>query len=147
MNSIIFPSIRLHEFFQVNVEKLTKQFREELNKESVLNLQIEELDIQIIQDSEYQRFGSTIDIEKSVLLFNVKLLQLRNTLTKESFITKCCEEFSTFLHRRNSEMEVKAQSYCQAAINAILGHVRYERVTKYGPRCGEISSNSPLVTK
>lgn len=110
-------------------------------------VKINESDLIIFQDPQYRRFESTVDIEKCILFFKNKLMHLNTSLFNENFFNKCCNEFIELLNRLNFEMKDKIQSYCESAINAIIGHVRYERVDKHGPHRGTVNNDFPLVTK
>lgn len=56
-------------------------------------------------------------------------------------------DFRVHLEQLNQRGYEEAQDHINAAINAIIGHVAYERVNGNGPRRGAVSLENPLVTK
>ena len=68
-NSIV-PSLKLHEFFMVDVDQTIANFKDGLSaKKDQRSPAVEFGDIKIIQDPLYRRNKSTIDLEKTFSLY------------------------------------------------------------------------------
>jgi glycogen debranching enzyme len=124
----ILPKLRLHEFYQLDVDRTVDQFKEHCLKN---NAKGKDGPLEIIQDPLYRRFGSTIDLDVAVNLFNADGVEL----------------FRSNLEELNEEKLADTSGHLEAIINASLGHVHYERISKEGPRKSLIDKDTPLTAK
>lgn len=59
----------------------------------------------------------------------------------------CIHEFRQKLVELNNEAAGRTWDHLLCAINAVIGHVRYERVAAHGPRYRDYTEAHPLVTR
>ncbi|KAI1711883.1 glycogen debranching enzyme, glucanotransferase domain-containing protein [Ditylenchus destructor] len=140
----VLPPIQLYEFFQANINKCVEEFRG-IAKGTPPNADDKAMGIcvPIVQDPEFRRFGSTVNLEHAVKRFNIPR---SDATSEEDRLNKCCDEFRAHLQRQNDDATRTALDHCFTAINAVMGHVAYERVAAEGPRRGAVSDRAPLVT-
>uniref|UniRef100_A0A915PA76 Glycogen debranching enzyme glucanotransferase domain-containing protein n=1 Tax=Meloidogyne floridensis TaxID=298350 RepID=A0A915PA76_9BILA len=120
----IIPKLKLEEFYQIDREEVQ-------NTGKTLN------DIVIIQDKEYRRLKSTVDINAAIEL------AVNN---KSSDLSESINLFNAHLIYLNEQVKQTIDGHISAAIGAIMGHISYERVASHGPKKGLITDCSPLVT-
>uniref|UniRef100_A0AAY4AWI4 Glycogen debranching enzyme n=1 Tax=Denticeps clupeoides TaxID=299321 RepID=A0AAY4AWI4_9TELE len=130
--SLIFPQIRLWEFFQVNVDKTTEQFRNLLKEGKTIARDLP--DLNVVPDPQNRRFGSTVDMSAALLTFY------------SSDIPECCMMFRRRLEEINAEFYKQMCCHLEQATNCIVGNVVYERLADHGPKLGPISRQHPIVT-
>lgn len=66
------PKLKLWEFYQLNVEVLSDKFQELFRKNTVRKYtKCDHNDLKIIQDTEFKRLSSTIDLEKAIDVFSI----------------------------------------------------------------------------
>uniref|UniRef100_A0A0K0E803 Glycogen debranching enzyme n=1 Tax=Strongyloides stercoralis TaxID=6248 RepID=A0A0K0E803_STRER len=130
----IIPNLRLWEFFQVDIEAVIQVcLREAGIMEVYGGVSIESTnneEISIIQDPEYKRFGCTINYDSGIKL---ALQKGQNGLMEK-------------LRILNHDMFLKINDMMAEAINAIIGHINYERISSNGPKLGEVTDEHPLLT-
>jgi glycogen debranching enzyme len=141
--SEVLPKLRLHEFFQVNVEKIVEEFKKHCRgKEKGIESKSGDLFVQ--QDPLYRRFGSTVDLDLAVNLFYSKYV---NGLPEEEQIERSAELLICKLHAINHDKYNESLGHIDAILNATMGHVFYERVDGNGPRIPRVDKNKTLTTK
>ena len=59
----------------------------------------------------------------------------------------CSTEFRAHLEQLNGAMKAEVDGWMEQAKNALIGHVRYERVAHDGPRIEDYSEKHPLFSK
>ena len=139
----ILPALRLHEFFQVDVERVVEDFKKHCSdKKKDYEEQHDDLHIQ--QDPLYRRFGSTVDLDLAVNLFYLKYI---NGLPEQEQIEKSAELLRCKLSALNQEKFVESLGVIDSILNATMGHVNYERVDSGGLRVPLVSKDKPLTTK
>ncbi|XP_028825422.1 glycogen debranching enzyme-like isoform X1 [Denticeps clupeoides] len=140
----VFPQIRLWEFFQVNVDKTTEQFRNLLKEgcKPVSGSARDLPDLNVVPDPQNRRFGSTVDMSAALEHF------ARNGLLTfySSDIPECCMMFRRRLEEINAEFYKQMCCHLEQATNCIVGNVVYERLADHGPKLGPISRQHPIVT-
>lgn len=144
----------MHEFFQLNPERLIKDF-ENVAKEKGVEEEPKDVFLPLIQDPEFKRFGGRVDLELASKIFNrerysfcksINLLRA-GTTSEDERIQQCVQAFANHLNALNKEAASRADEIVNCGIDAILGHVHYERVADHGPKRGAITLSHPLVTK
>uniref|UniRef100_A0A914HEY4 4-alpha-glucanotransferase n=1 Tax=Globodera rostochiensis TaxID=31243 RepID=A0A914HEY4_GLORO len=146
LSSKVFPSIRLHEFFQADVESLGNEFRSYIsaNIPSNKNAMSDVESIGLISDPNFCRFGCTVNLSLAAVAF------LREPGGIDSAAVLGADEsicrFVAHLNRINGDARRTVDGHIATAIDAIIGHVHYERVAENGPRKGAVTLNQPLVT-
>uniref|UniRef100_A0A914BV47 Glycogen debranching enzyme n=1 Tax=Acrobeloides nanus TaxID=290746 RepID=A0A914BV47_9BILA len=138
----IYPSIRMHEFFQANVGNLIKEF-EKLARERGVEKEPRDDFLPLIQDPDFRRFGGTVDLELALKIFN---RERPGAASEEDRVQQCTQSFANHLSALNKEAANQAWGHENCGINAILGHVHYERVADHGPKRGDVTLKHPLVT-
>ncbi|KAI3415787.1 Amylo-alpha-1,6-glucosidase [Globodera pallida] len=124
LSSKVFPSIRLHEFFQADVESLENEFRSYIltNIPSNNNALSDVESIELISDPNFCRFGCTVNLSQAAVVF------LREPGGVDSAAVLGADE-----------------SICRFV--AHLNRNKWGRPTnENGPRQGAVTLNQPLVT-
>ena len=70
----IVPETRLWEYYAVDYDRIVDEFKSVLSREDAPrpdNPDRENVQLVVIQDPEYRRFGSTVDIDVAVKMFNI----------------------------------------------------------------------------
>ncbi|CEF61325.1 Glycogen debranching enzyme, metazoa family and Six-hairpin glycosidase-like domain and Glycogen debranching enzyme family and Glycoside hydrolase,catalytic domain and Glycoside hydrolase, superfamily domain-containing protein [Strongyloides ratti] len=134
LQHIIIPKLRLWEFFQVDIESIIETcLREAGVIEVYCGVPIENTnndDITIVQDPEYKRFGCTINYDSGIKLV---LKKGQNGLMEK-------------LRLLNHSAFLKINDMMVEAIDAIISHINYERISNDGPKLGILTDEHPLVT-
>lgn len=139
------PKIKLHEFYQVDVEKYFHIFVDAIRSRTPPSPQTEICSIELTfeQDKEYRRKAVTIDIELALKLYNV----FRNDcFDEDTRIRKCSETFRNTLENYNSKLKTEIESHLDHAVDNALCGVRYERIQTDGPSYRIINAHTPLFT-
>lgn len=84
--------------------------------------------LEVIQDPEYRRLGSTINFEIAASLYDN------------------ADDFRYALEGLNEQKANEFENDVDSIVNATLGHVRYERVDGHGPKVPKITEEKPLTT-
>ncbi|KAL3124734.1 hypothetical protein niasHT_001571 [Heterodera trifolii] len=134
--SKVFPSIRLHEFFQADVKTMEKQFKAKIGLKTPENGNTGGDSIELIADPNFRRFGCSVNLAQAVQLF----------ATKDADIGESIGQFVAHLNRLNEDARRTVEGHILKAIEAIIGHVHYERVAANGPRKEAVTLSEPLVT-
>ncbi|KAK5982124.1 hypothetical protein GCK32_003796 [Trichostrongylus colubriformis] len=137
----VLPKIRLHEFFQVDVEANVRKF-EEMAKEGASSEPLDEC-LPIAQDPEWRRFGSSVDWPRAMRIFN---RHRDDATSEEDRIAKCASAFRDHLHFLNGEAGKEAWEILMAGLRAVMGHICYERLADHGPKHGAVTPKHPLTT-
>ncbi|XP_028666965.1 glycogen debranching enzyme isoform X1 [Erpetoichthys calabaricus] len=138
----VYPKLKLWEFFQVNVEKAVEQFKTLLvqGKHKTKGKLDPKQHLKIIQDPNFKRFGSTVDL-------NLALETFVPNSNGPSAIEECCNWFRKRLEELNGERYREVQYHQEQAVNCILGNVTYERLADHGPKLGPVTRKDPIVTR
>uniref|UniRef100_A0A336MYR3 Glycogen debranching enzyme n=1 Tax=Culicoides sonorensis TaxID=179676 RepID=A0A336MYR3_CULSO len=153
VHSHYLPQIKLHEFFQVDVEKCVAKFEETIKKmgapppphrPSIIGFEDQFVVPQrviINFDPEYRRHKSCIDLDKAVKMYN---LIHHNAKDEEHRVKICVKQFRKALLALNDCIQREVDADMEYAINNCIAGTRYERVQHDGPRIKEISIQYPL---
>ncbi|KIH52403.1 hypothetical protein ANCDUO_17496 [Ancylostoma duodenale] len=90
--------MRLHEFFQINIDESVKKF-EELAKAGASSEVLDE-NLPMQQDPEWRRFGCTVDFDKALKIFN---RPRGDASSEEDRVAKCTDTFRGHLNYLNEE--------------------------------------------
>ena len=131
----IIPLLKLHEFFQVNVEEETAKFRNALSTNRS-PLQKSDETIAILQDPTYTRLGSTVDMKVALNQFN----------SIEFNVDESVQAFKDTIIWLNKVKEEETAKDMEGAVANILSTVTYERLADHGPKHVKIAADCPLVT-
>ncbi|KAM9325243.1 glycogen debranching enzyme [Gastrophryne carolinensis] len=137
----IYSKIKLWEFYQINVAKAVEQFRSLLaSGAQKKGSKGDPKHLVIIQDPQYKRFGSTVDMDIALSTF------IPNS-NGPSAIEECCTWFRKRMEELNAEKHKQMNFHHEQAVNCILGTVTYERLANHGPKLGAITKKDPIVTR
>uniref|UniRef100_G3PNW0 Glycogen debranching enzyme n=2 Tax=Gasterosteus aculeatus aculeatus TaxID=481459 RepID=G3PNW0_GASAC len=138
----VYPQIKLWEFYQLKVDNTVEQFRILLlngSKQDRIGTGRKQ-DLRIIQDPNYQRFGSTVDLDSALETFVPHS-------SSPHHIEECCGWLRQKLNELNEEQYNIMRQHQEQAANCIVGNVVYERLAEHGPKLGPVCAESPLVTR
>ncbi|KAK6055650.1 hypothetical protein COOONC_06844 [Cooperia oncophora] len=139
----VLPKIRLHEFFQVNVEENVKKFEEMARAQGPSSEPLDEF-LPIAQDPEWRRFGSSVDWDKAMRIFN---RNRDDASSEDDRIAKCVDAFTYHLHYLNGEAGKEAWEILMAGLRAMMGHIYYQRLADDGPKYGAVTPKHKLTTE
>ncbi|RCN32381.1 glycogen debranching enzyme, partial [Ancylostoma caninum] len=158
----ILPKMRLHEFFQINIDESVKKF-EELAKAGASSEVLDE-NLPMQQDPEWRRFGCTVDFDKALKIFN---RPRGDVSSEEDRVAKCTDAFRGHLCYLNEEGKSFSCVYTiplgivslstssggkaaweivMAGLQAVMGHITYQRIADHGPKYGAVTEKNPLTT-
>uniref|UniRef100_A0A5S6R4Q9 Glycogen debranching enzyme n=1 Tax=Trichuris muris TaxID=70415 RepID=A0A5S6R4Q9_TRIMR len=140
----ILPSANLHELFQVDVNALTSVFESTISGcNGPCNDPLpEKAHLEIIQDQQYARFKSTVDITLAVRLFNRTVDGCSSEVDRR---TMCTRRFREALVDLNNKAAAVCWDHLRVAVSALVGHVSYQRVEDNGPKYTDYTDNHPLL--
>lgn len=101
-------------------------------------------DLVLIQDPEYKRYGTTIDFDLAVSIYNV---YRSDAFDEDTRRRKCIEEFRLKLEQLNGAVECEIEGFLSYAVDNALAGVRYERVQGDGPRIRVNDNSHPLFSR
>lgn len=137
--SKVIPCLRLEEFFQVDINNELKKFIKAIDSWPMNGITDKpNSEVKIIQDANFNRYGSHVDIEAAVRQFY--LATDRNKLN-------ACKAFEETLQWLNKIQHETVQGYLNIAIQNIINTVVYERLSAEGPKIKTIDECHPLVTR
>ncbi|KAB5550573.1 hypothetical protein PHYPO_G00055230 [Pangasianodon hypophthalmus] len=138
----VFPEIKLWEFFQVKVEPIVEQFRTLLQTGAKpdRSKMDSKKQFRIIQDPQYRRFRSSVDLNLALELF------VPNG-NSPGAIEDCCNWFRKKLEELNGEQYQEISYHQEQAVSCSIGTVSYERLADHGPKLGPVTRKHPLVTR
>ncbi|KAL1498307.1 hypothetical protein ABEB36_009123 [Hypothenemus hampei] len=141
--SVLEP-LKIHELFTVDINKYLQEFLTLARKASPSKNNDKELlpEIEIIQDPEYKRLCSSIDINLALKKFNS---YRPDSFDEESRVKRCAEDFKIKLESLNNAVIKEITDDLNAAVENVIAGIRYFRVQADGPKFKEITINHPLV--
>lgn len=141
LHGVCLSQIKLYEMYLVNVDNLVKEFRKLLKegrRPSPENPSGK--DLVIVQDPEYRRFKSSVDMDIALEHFgNI------GDVSDDHRINQCCDAFRRKLEELNGAVQHEVQIHLNAAVENVLKAVRYERLDPSGPRKNPVTAKHPLV--
>uniref|UniRef100_A0A5S6QS88 4-alpha-glucanotransferase n=1 Tax=Trichuris muris TaxID=70415 RepID=A0A5S6QS88_TRIMR len=131
----VYPKTRIHELFQVNVEELVKIFKEKVEAEGRPSAPPAEQgkSLRIIQDLEYHRLSSKVDMDLAMALFN----QFEDKeLTEAERQQKCLQKFRECLWSLNNEAAQQCWDHLRCGVENLANHLRMQQ-EKARPKASE----------
>lgn len=145
------PQIKLHEFFQCDVEKCVAKFEAKLKEIGPPSPQRRhhghEDDFVMPErvilkfDPEYRRRTSCVNLDTAVKLYN---LHHHNAPDEAHRVKICVKQFRKALIALNECVQREIHADMEYAINNCIAGTRYERVQGDGPQIKVISKQYPL---
>ncbi|XP_055887026.1 glycogen debranching enzyme-like isoform X1 [Biomphalaria glabrata] len=143
----VFPQYRLHEFFCLGVDNIIKEFKKAIeNSPSPDDYTGNEL--HIIQDPNYHRFKSTIDMNLALKLFNTDSPRVNfgpGVFSRADRIAKCCEALTEHLIVLNANKEREVQDHIKCAIGNFIANAKWRFVNPAGPKISQVTEKEPLM--
>lgn len=144
MHSEVLPKINIPEMYICDVNKLTTEFlnlsRNKVSPVPENRSEMEEL--KLIQDQQYRRLASYVDMTLALKLYNV---YRSDCFDEETRLKKCGEEFRNKLDQLNKIAHDEIMHHLNAAVDNCVAGMRYFRVQQDGPKIKEVSVKNPLV--
>ncbi|CAJ0581715.1 unnamed protein product, partial [Mesorhabditis spiculigera] len=140
LRSEVFPKLRFHEFFQCDVEKTLDILRMKINH---AESQKECVDpVKLLVDPEWRRFGRTVDVDAVATELRARHGGRPPNVDE---LDQYLNELRGRLNSMNDEGAKYSWEILMNALQAILGHISYERVEGHGPRKGLVREDEPLL--
>uniref|UniRef100_A0A8D8RVX4 Glycogen debranching enzyme n=1 Tax=Cacopsylla melanoneura TaxID=428564 RepID=A0A8D8RVX4_9HEMI len=138
--------VRIPELFSLDSELLVKQFQDLCRTTVPVDSNASSLPpgagLRIVQDPQFRRLKSTIDLQLALKIYNV---YRSDCFDEDSRIRRCVQEFKLKIDELNSVKIQQIEAHLNAAVDNLIAGVRYYRVSPDGPRHTEISLKCPLV--
>ncbi|XP_065569335.1 glycogen debranching enzyme-like [Artemia franciscana] len=138
----LLPAVRIEELSMVNPEELTRQFCELARNRGAFPYSSQLDHLAIIQNPDFKRFSSTVDIEAALRIHNI---QRPNCQTEEERIAESGQWLKENLISLNEAKKSEIWSHLHAAVSNVLAGMRYQRLQHDGPLIKEVSATHPLV--
>ncbi|XP_060528992.1 glycogen debranching enzyme [Cylas formicarius] len=141
--SVLDP-LKLEELFIVDVNKCISEFLELARKTQPVSdsVRITQAELKIIQDPDFRRLKSTVDVELAVNLYNV---YRSDSFDEDARMKKCSEDLKNKLDSLNREIVKELSDDLSSAVENVIAGIRYFRVQDSGPKITEITESNPLV--
>ncbi|CAG0925809.1 unnamed protein product, partial [Notodromas monacha] len=101
-----------------------------------------ETKIVIVQDPEYRRFLSTVDIKHAFDTYNVSMQHFHD---EENRLNAVCGAFKGKLQALNHGKYLEIKDHLDVGINNVLSQNRYRRFDPNGPKEKFVSRDSPIT--
>uniref|UniRef100_A0A7E4ZTU8 Glycogen debranching enzyme n=1 Tax=Panagrellus redivivus TaxID=6233 RepID=A0A7E4ZTU8_PANRE len=136
------PSLKLYEFFQINVDRVIDKLATLVEgKEHAIS--DGPTGLNFVQDFEFRRVGSLVDLDAASRLL---LSELGHNRDDPNAVKGALENIRNQLNSINKGIEDGFWGTIDAITNATMGGVEYERVAGHGPKYGAVTDEHPLVT-
>eukprot|EP01122_Echinamoeba_exundans_P017960 TRINITY_DN9897_c0_g1_i1.p1 TRINITY_DN9897_c0_g1~~TRINITY_DN9897_c0_g1_i1.p1 ORF type:complete len:1516 (-),score=261.84 TRINITY_DN9897_c0_g1_i1:25-4167(-) len=145
----VLPSLRLWEFYTVNVEQALAEFKEEVTKHPAETPSAlftgSEIDVMkkegLVRDPRWGRFSVKPNIKWAIKLFGV----VRNRPGDRHGVAECCRDYQKALDIINLPLYEQVNDHINAICRNVADRLRYERLASHGPQFGPLSEEHPLV--
>ncbi|XP_034951239.1 glycogen debranching enzyme isoform X2 [Chelonus insularis] len=139
------PLVKIHELYSLDVNEVIGDFlnlaRTQMPQDAI---PIQEKSIVIIQDPQFRRLKSTVDMNLALQLYNI---YRPDCFDEETRLKRCAEEFRKCIQELNDSIIGTVQNHLNAAIENTIASIRYFRVQSDGPQLKEVSARNPLVPR
>jgi len=149
LKNVILPRLRLWEFFVVHVDDTVEEFRQAIKQTPSRDVEVQdEATIQHILKTEgvyhhplRDRFCTKIKLETALKLFHVPKVESLN----DNEIQKRCGMYRRALDLLNLGLYHEVDDHLRTIVSRVAEHIRYHRLSEYGPKRGPLTLSSPLV--
>lgn len=159
------PLVNLEEFYMINVEQVIEDFEHCLlayiygdtakldssQRKVVAQPQKNNTKysaIEIVQDMEYKRLGSSINFTNALnLVLNEVGLNDSSNDSINRWIDFALLHVRSLLHKLNEEKQSAIRSYLHYAVDNVLKGAAYERIDSNGPKIPKVTRKTPLATE
>ncbi|RWS09635.1 glycogen debranching enzyme-like isoform X3 [Dinothrombium tinctorium] len=141
------PKVKIYEMFLVNVEEVLKEFKPSLEAylANKLDISTAQKSIVVIQDPEYRRYKSSVDIDSAIKYIVEKIS--RHDVSNQDWVQNCCNSLKAILEQKNNEITKEINYHLTSGVENVIHATRYERLQPHGPKIKFVSKVHPLVTQ
>lgn len=136
----VLPHYKLHEFFTMDIEIILRDFKRAIEEARPIVSSRPQLDL--IQDPQYRRNKSTVDMNTALHLYNT---DKPGVSSRAERIQRCCADFKAKLEDLNRHKMAEVQDHLNTAVSNFVANVKYRFVDGHGPRIGKVSAKEPLM--
>lgn len=162
------PVGRFEEFYILDESKVLEEFehhliryifgkdakKDNLDEASIVQLpskpSSKSQGIELVQDSEYRRFGTTIDFDEAIqdIFDNVPYNgQLDDKTALCRWINFALVRFEKLVKELNQKKRDQIKDHLANAVDNVIKGARYERLDPSGPKIAYVSKKRPLATQ
>nr|XP_015838644.1 PREDICTED: glycogen debranching enzyme [Tribolium castaneum] len=143
LHNDVLSQLKIPELFICDVAKNTADFLNLIRNKIPTQIESKiEGELKLIQDPQFRRLASSIDMDLATKLYNNYRLDCYD---EETRIKKCAEDFKNKLEALNKAMIDEVNEHLKVAVENVIAGIRYFRVQPDGPKVREISLKNPLV--
>ena len=144
--SYYLPLVNIHELFLIDVDSMVSEFEQtlkaHLNGKHSLNPNEKGEKLIVIQDEEYRRFKSKIDLDSAIKM----AINLRQESNNELWTSQAVSSFRQCLNELNGQIYNEIQGHLNSAVENVISTARYERLDLNGPKFDVVSCRHPIVS-
>lgn len=152
LHGFCLPKVRIPELRMINAPSLVAEFSKMASERVAPTPNVVSADasagkteqLKIIQDPEFRRLQSTVDMELALHLFNV---YRSDCFDEETRLRRCTAAFRARLEELNRAAWDEGMAHISAAVENVIAHVRYHFVSNDGPRQTCVTEKTPLVPR
>ena len=168
MRSQEIPKYNLIEFFMIDLNRTMETIKEiglialadiEQNMEQYKDKpkcahEIKEIEWQklvIMQDSQYRRLMSSVDLKLVAHILNLEFTNLdfgsdlKNSDYNSRHLVSIYERFFNVLSHKNEEIRRKIEGFLDEAVNNVVANFVYHFIDSKGPRWSKVTKQTPLA--
>ncbi|KAL1140348.1 hypothetical protein AAG570_000280 [Ranatra chinensis] len=140
----ILPEMKIPELYMVDVVALVLEFQTKCQS-GVKEPGVTAITpVRIIQDPEFRRLKSTVDMKLALENYNV----FRNDcFDEDTRQRKCAESFKARLEELNDSIRREVEEHLSAAVENCIRTIHYFRIQSDGPKIKEITKQHPLFPR
>ena len=142
---VYLPEVKLYEFFMMDTAEVIDLFEKKIlisNPPTTCEPSGAVSDLVLVQDPEYRRLKSAVDLDLAEKIFNV---QHHDCHKEEDRILKCCSELKKRLDQLNREAYDSCWNHVNAGVSNVMLGAAYQRLAADGPREVKCGRKNPLI--
>ncbi|KAL3268401.1 hypothetical protein HHI36_007517 [Cryptolaemus montrouzieri] len=138
----VLRELKIQELLICDVNKYVSVFLNMARQNQPQNEAKVGVELKIIQDPEYRRLASSVDMDLAMQIYNI---YRPDCFDEDARLRKCCEIFKQKLDSLNQEITNRLQDHLNKAVDNVVAGIRYWRVQGDGPKITEITIQNPLI--
>eukprot|EP00794_Sanderia_malayensis_P008072 gene8072-8936_t len=146
--NFIVKSMKLEEFYMIDVEDIVKLFKKSVAAEESesehLTDESEMSDIKIMQNPLYKRFKNTVCIKTVLSAFHAKR---RHSHNPEGFLHEFCSQLKEHLLKLNEKKKHQMVRNHEVIIFNIIAGIKYRYLEEHGPKHSSVTEHTPIITR
>jgi len=143
--SYYLPLVNIHELYLIGIDDMVHEFEQTLKAylsgKHTLKPNVKGDKLIVVQDEEYRRFKSKIDVDSAIKM----AINLRQESNNDLWTSQAVNSFRQCLHELNGQIYNEIQNHLNAAVENVISGTRYERLDPNGPKIEIVSCKHPLV--